>query len=137
MIYPSPFAFSGIIRLLKHPDEHDMSQGQGFGFGLGKMKELTEAIKKAQQVQEGAKKLQEELEQMRIEGQAGGGKVKVTMSGNQEPIDVVISADAMGEGAEVLSDLVLAAVKDAYVNSTATMKEKMEELTGGLNLPGF
>jgi nucleoid-associated protein EbfC len=114
-----------------------MAQGQGFGFGLGKMKELTEAIKKAQQVQEGAKQLQEELEQMRISGESGGGKVKVTMSGNQEPIDVSISEDALGEGAEVLSDLVLAAVKDAYGKSTATMKEKMEELTGGLNLPGF
>jgi nucleoid-associated protein EbfC len=114
-----------------------MAQGQGFGFGLGKMKELTEAIKKAQQVQEGAKQLQEELEQMRIEGEAGGGKVKVTMSGNQEPIDVTISPDALSEGAEVLSDLVFAAVKDAYGKSTATMKEKMEELTGGLNLPGF
>jgi nucleoid-associated protein EbfC len=114
-----------------------MAQGQGFGFGLGKMKELTEAIKKAQQVQEGAKQLQEELEQMRIEGEAGGGKVKVTMSGNQEPLDVSIAEDALGEGAEVLSDLVLAAVKDAYGKSTATMKEKMEELTGGLNLPGF
>ena len=49
-----------------------MSKGQGFGFGLGKMKELSEAFKKAQQVQEGAKKLQEELEQMEIEGEAGG-----------------------------------------------------------------
>jgi nucleoid-associated protein EbfC len=47
-----------------------MSQGQGFGFGLGKMRELTDAIKKAQQVQEGAKRLQEELEQMEIQGEA-------------------------------------------------------------------
>ena len=50
-----------------------MAQGQGFGFGLGKMKELTDAIKKAQQVQEGAKDLQEELENMEIEGIAQGG----------------------------------------------------------------
>ncbi|MEL6555976.1 MAG: YbaB/EbfC family nucleoid-associated protein [Cyanobacteria bacterium J06621_11] len=114
-----------------------MTKGQGFGFGLGKMKELTEAFKKAQQVQEGAKRLQEELEQMQIEGQAGGGMVKVTMSGNQEPRDVVISEEALGEGAEVLSDLVKAAMLDAYNKSTATMREQMEELTGGLNLPGL
>lgn len=114
-----------------------MTKGQGFGFGLGKMKELTEAFKKAQQVQEGAKKLQEELEQMEIEGQAGGGLVKVIMSGNQEPIRIEISPDVLGEGAEVLSDLVLAAMKDAYYKSTNTMRERMEELTGGLNLPGL
>ncbi|HEY9860619.1 MULTISPECIES: YbaB/EbfC family nucleoid-associated protein [Trichocoleus] len=114
-----------------------MSKGQGFGFGLGKMKELTEAFKKAQQVQEGAKQLQEDLEKMEIEGQAGGGMVKVVLSGNQEPRRVEISADVLGEGAEVVSDLVTAAMKDAYNKSTATMREKMEELTGGLNLPGL
>jgi DNA-binding YbaB/EbfC family protein len=114
-----------------------MSQGQGFGFGLGKMKEFADAIKKAQQVQEGAKKLQEELESMEIEGEAGGGMVKVTMSGNQEPLRVTLTADALKEEADVLSDLVLAAMKDSYTKSTATMREKMEELTGGLNLPGL
>jgi len=113
-----------------------MTKGQGFGFGLGKMKELTEAFKKAQQVQEGAKKLQEELEAIELEGQAGGGLVKVYMSGNQEPRRVEISPDVLGEGAEVLSDLVLAAMKEAYQNSTDTMRQRMEELTGGLNLPG-
>ncbi|MGK7891662.1 MAG: YbaB/EbfC family nucleoid-associated protein [Leptolyngbyaceae cyanobacterium] len=114
-----------------------MSKGQGFGFGLGKMKELSEAFKKAQQVQEGAKLLQEELEQMDIEGQAGGGMVKVVLSGNQEPRKVEIAPEVMEEGADVLSDLVTAAMKDAYAKSTQTMRERMEELTGGLNLPGL
>lgn len=115
-----------------------MTKGQGFGgFGLGKMKELTEAFKKAQQVQEGAKKLQEELEVMEVVGEAGGGLVKVILSGNQEPRRVEISPEALGEGAEVLSDLVLAAAKDAYTRSTTIMRERMEELTGGLNLPGL
>ncbi|MBW4458661.1 MAG: YbaB/EbfC family nucleoid-associated protein [Nodosilinea sp. WJT8-NPBG4] len=114
-----------------------MSQGQGFGFGLGKMKELTEAFKKAQQIQEGAKQLQEELEQMEIQGESGGGLVKVTMSGNQEPKGVTIDPEALNEGADVLSDLVATAMKDAYEKSTATMRDRMEVLTGGLNLPGL
>jgi nucleoid-associated protein EbfC len=112
-------------------------QGQGFGFGLGKMKELTEAFKKAQQVQEGAKRLQEELEVMEIEGEAGGGLVKVVLSGNQEPRGVTIAPAALEEGVDVLSDLVTAAMKDAYNKSTATMRERMEALTEGLNLPGM
>ncbi|MGD1907894.1 MAG: YbaB/EbfC family nucleoid-associated protein [Leptolyngbyaceae cyanobacterium] len=114
-----------------------MTKGQGFGFGLGKMKELTEAFKKAQQIQEGAKQLQEELEQMEIEGQAGGSLVTVVMSGNQEPRRVVIAPDALNEGAEMLSDLVTAAMQDAYQKSTETMRERMETLTGGLNLPNL
>ncbi|GAB4329396.1 MAG: YbaB/EbfC family nucleoid-associated protein [Leptolyngbyaceae cyanobacterium] len=114
-----------------------MSQGQGFGFGLGKMKELAEAFKKAQQVQEGAKRLQEELEVMEIEGEAQGGLVKVVLSGNQEPLRVTISPDVLEQGADIVSDLVTVAMKDAYNKSTATMRERMEELTGGLNLPGM
>ncbi|MGF1523358.1 MAG: YbaB/EbfC family nucleoid-associated protein [Leptolyngbyaceae cyanobacterium] len=114
-----------------------MAQGQGFGFGLGKMKELSEAFKKAQKIQEGAKQLQEELEEMEIAGQAGNGLVTVVMSGNQEPRRVVISPEALNEGAEMLSDLVTAAMQDAYQKSTETMRERMEELTGGLNLPNL
>ncbi|MBU6228997.1 MAG: YbaB/EbfC family nucleoid-associated protein [Cyanobacteria bacterium REEB459] len=114
-----------------------MTQGQGFGFGLGKMKELTEAFKKAQQIQEGAKQLQEDLEQMEIVGESGGGLVKVILSGNQEPRSVTIAPEALIEGADVLSDLVTTAMKDAYEKSTATMRDRMEELTGGLSLPGL
>ncbi|MFM7365347.1 MAG: YbaB/EbfC family nucleoid-associated protein [Cuspidothrix sp.] len=112
-------------------------KGQGFGFGLGKMKELAEAFKKAQQVQEGAKRLQEELEQMEILGESGGGLVKVILSGNQEPKRVEIAPSALEEGAEVLSDLITVAMKDAYKKSTETMRERMEDLTSGLELPGF
>jgi nucleoid-associated protein EbfC len=114
-----------------------MTKGQGFGFGLGKMKELADAFKKAQQVQENAKTLQIELEQMEILGEAGGGLVKVVLSGNQEPRRVEISPEAVSEGAEVLSDLVTAAMKDAYNKSTGIMRERMEELTSGLELPGM
>ncbi len=114
-----------------------MTQGKGFGFGLGKMKELADAFKKAQQVQEGAKRLQEELEVMEITGEAGGGLVKVVLSGNQEPRRVEIAPEAVSEGVEVLSDLVTAAMKDAYNKSKATKRERMEELTSGLELPGM
>ncbi len=112
-------------------------QGQGFGFGLGKMKELAAAIQKAQQVQEGAKQLQEDLEQMEIEGEAAGGLVKVVMSGNQEPIRAEITQAAVDKGLEELSKLVAEAMTDAYQKSTETMRERMEDLTGDLNLPGL
>jgi len=111
--------------------------GKGFGFNLGKMKELTDAFKKAQQVQEGAKQLQEELEEMQVEGVAGGGLVKVYMNGNQRPLRTELSPDVLSEGADVVSDLVTSALKDAYEKSTMTMRTKMEDLTSGLNIPGL
>lgn len=114
-----------------------MTQGKGFGLGLGKMKELAEAFKKAQQVQEGAKQLQQELETMQIEGQSEDGLVVVTMSGNQEPLKVDIKEEALSNGSEALSASVTSALKDAYQKSTETMRERMEELTGSFGLPGM
>lgn len=112
-------------------------EGKPFGFGLGKMKELTDAFKKAQEVQEGAKKLQAELDQLEIEGSAGGGLVKVFLSGNQEPRRVEISPDLLNKEADVVAELVTTAMKEAYKQSTSTMRERMESLTGGLNIAGL
>ena len=114
-----------------------MTQGKGFGFGLGKIKELQEAFQKAQQVQEGAKQLQEDLEKMEIQGSSEDGSVTVTMSGNQEPLGIVITPEAYEKGSETLSGLVTEAMKAAYAQSTETMRAKMEDLTSGLNLPGL
>ena len=114
-----------------------MTKGQGFGFGLGKIRELQEAFQKAQQVQVGAQELQKQLEEMEIEGACGGELVKVVMSGNQEPLFVEITPDAMEKGADNLSQLVTEAMKDAYSKSAEMMRTKMEELTSGLNLPGM
>ncbi len=109
----------------------------GFGLGLGKMKELASAFQKAQQVQEGAKKLQEELETMVVEGKSDDGLVTVMLSGNQEPRGVNIAPEAMEKGAEALSALVTEAMTNAYRTSTDTMRSRMEELTAGLQLPGM
>ena len=110
--------------------------GKGFG-PLGKMKELAEAFKKAQEVQQGAQVLQAELEQMEIEGQSEDGLITVVVTGNQEPLNVIIAPDALNQGAEALSASVTMAMKEAYAKSTETMRSRMEELTSGLNLPGM
>ncbi|MBE9204546.1 YbaB/EbfC family nucleoid-associated protein [Synechocystis salina LEGE 06099] len=112
-------------------------KGKGFGFGLGKIKELQEAFQKAQQVQEGAKVLQEELERMEIPGKSADGLVTVLMSGNQEPLSIKIDPSALEKGVEELSASITEAMKAAYAESTETMRSKMEELTSGLNLPGM
>lgn len=114
-----------------------MSEGKGFGFGLGKIKELQEAFKKAQQVQEGAQLLQQELESLEVSASSSDGLVTVTLSGNQEPRDVKIDPAALEQGAEALSASITEALQAAYAQSTETMRGKMEALTSGLNLPGF
>lgn len=110
---------------------------KGFGFGINKMKQFAAALQKAQQMQEDAKKLQEELEQMEIEGYSEAELVKVVMSGNQEPLSVVINPLALEKTPGDLANLVTAAMKDAYAKSKANMEQRMEELTSTLNIPGI
>ncbi|PSF38897.1 YbaB/EbfC family nucleoid-associated protein [Aphanothece hegewaldii CCALA 016] len=114
-----------------------MAEKQGFGFGLNKIKELQAAFQKAQQIQAGAQELQKELEQMRIVGESSDGLVKVYMSGNQEPVGVEISPDAVAQGTEAIQASVTEAMKAAYSKSTEMMRSKMEDLTSGLELPGL
>ena len=109
------------------------------GFGLPNFGQLTEAFKKAQQIQQDAAKLQEELDAMEIEGQSSCGRASVWLSGNQQPLKVRLDPALLAEGAASAEAATLEALRAAYDNSTGTMKERMEELTGGLNLnlPGL
>ena len=99
-------------------------------FGLPNFGQLTEALRKAQQIQKDAQKLQEELEALELEGSSENGKATVWLSGNQEPIRVHIDPSLLKEGQEAAESAILEALKSAYENSTTTMKNKMEDLTG-------
>ena len=109
------------------------------GFGLPNFGQLTEAFKKAQQIQQDAQKLQEELDAMELEGSSADGLASVWLSGNQQPLRVRLSPELLTQGSEAAEAAVLDALKAAYERSTSTTKERMEELTGGLNLnlPGL
>ena len=109
------------------------------GFGLPNFGQLTEAFKKAQQIQQDASKLQEELDAMELEGQSSCGRASVWLSGNQQPLKVRLAPELLAAGEAAAESATLEALKAAYDTSTATMKERMEELTGGLNLnlPGI
>tara|TARA_Y100001968_G_C19395038_1_gene737770 strand:+ start:176 stop:523 length:348 start_codon:yes stop_codon:yes gene_type:complete len=109
------------------------------GFGLPNFGQLTEAFRKAQQIQQNAQKLQEELEAMEIEGKSENKLASVWLSGNQEPIKIELDPKLLDKGQEEIEQSLLEALKSAHQISTSTMKERMEEITGGLklNLPGM
>ena len=81
-------------------------------------------------------KIQEELETLTVEGTAGGGAVKVTMTGKQIVESVTIEPEA-AEEVELLQDMVLAAVNDASNKAQELAAQKMSVVTGGMNIPGF
>ena len=92
-------------------------------------------LKQLQQMQARMQKVQEELSAMTITGSAGGGVVTVTVDGQQTVREVRIEPEALEEGAELLSDLVLAAVNDAMEQSRQRAASEMGQLTAGLGLP--
>ena len=108
-------------------------------FGLPNFGQLTEAFKKAQQIQQNAQKLQEELEVMKIMGTNNDETVKIWLSGNQKPLSVEIDQSLLSEEKKIIETAILDALTAAHETSTSTMKERMEDLTGGfkLNLPGI
>ena len=109
------------------------------GFGLPNFGQLTEAFKKAKEIQQNAQKLQDELESMEIEGKSDDEMIKVWISGNQVPIRVEVNEKISNSNKEQIEKNILEAIKKAHESSTTTMKERMTDLTGGLNLnlPGF
>jgi len=92
-------------------------------------------MKQAQQVQENMRKLQEQFGSMEVEGQSGGGMVKVTMTCRHDVKRVNIDSSLLADDKEMLEDLVAAAINDAARKVEATVQEKMAALTGGLGLP--
>ena len=109
------------------------------GFGLPNFGQLTEAFRKAQQIQQDAQKLQQELEAMELEGQSADGKVSIWLSGNQQPLKVRVDPALLASEPAAVEASVLEALQSAYQVSTSTMRERMDDLTGGLelNLPGL
>ncbi len=101
---------------------------------FGKMGNMGNMLKQAQKMQAQMQKVQEELLQQRIEGNAGGGMVVATVNGQGELVALKISPDvANPDDVEMLEDLVLAAVSDGARKARELMQQKMGQLTGGLS----
>jgi nucleoid-associated protein EbfC len=95
-------------------------------------------MKMIQQMQNRMMKIQQELEEAVVEGSAGGGVVKVEVSGQREMKSIKIDPSAVDpEDVEMLEDLVVAAVTDAMEKAAKLNEEKMSALTGGMKIPGL
>ena len=92
-------------------------------------------MRQAQQMQENMKKAQEELGSIEVEGAAGGGLVKVTMTCRNDVRRVQIDPSLFEEDKDMIEDLVAAACNDALRKAETTSQEKMASITAGLPLP--
>ncbi len=98
--------------------------------GLGNL------MKQAQQMQQNLQKAQEELASMEVTGEAGGGLVKIVMTGRHEARRIQIDDSLVGDDKDMLEDLVAAAINDAVQKVERHSKERLSGLAGGMGLPG-
>ncbi|HTM69456.1 MAG TPA: YbaB/EbfC family nucleoid-associated protein [Luteimonas sp.] len=95
---------------------------------------IAQLMQQAQKMQEDMQRAQEELAQLEVTGNAGGGLVAVTISGRMECRKVRIDPSAASD-LEMLEDLVAAAFNDAVNKANAASQEKMGAATAGIPLP--
>ena len=100
------------------------------------MKDLMGMMKQVGQMQARVQQMQDELAAIEIDGQSGGGLVKVTLTGKGDMKKVHIDPTLMKpDEAEILEDLIVAAVADAKSKLDTQLQAKMQEVAGGLPLP--
>jgi len=105
---------------------------------FGKIGDLGNIMKQAQQMLEDTKKVEESLAEERIEASSGGGMVKVTVTGKGEIVEVKIDPQVVDpEDVEMLEDLIVSAVREALDQATQLKMDKMKEITGGMGIPGL
>ncbi len=95
-------------------------------------------MRQAQQLQKQMAKLQEEIENSKVENSVGGGVVKVVVTGKMVVESIEIDPEVVdSEDVEMLQDLVQSAVNGAIEKAQELASTKMGALTGGLNIPGL
>ena len=92
-------------------------------------------MKQAQQMQE---RLQKQMADARVEGNAGGGMVTVVVNGAKQLQAITIDPEVVSkDDVEMLQDLILAAVNDAQRKADEEMSKTMGGMMGGLKIPGM
>ena len=108
------------------------------GYGGGGTNNIQQLARQAQKIQDDMEAASAELEQKEYQAAAGGGAVKVTVSGKPELVKVDIQPEVVDpEDVEMLADLIMAAANEALRTAAKEKEEKMDAISGGLNIPGM
>tara|TARA_B100001175_G_scaffold309387_1_gene311010 strand:- start:144 stop:467 length:324 start_codon:yes stop_codon:yes gene_type:complete len=102
---------------------------------------MSKILKQAQDMQKKMENVQNELSDLIVEADSGGGMITVKVNGNQEILELNIDQEAQNEEKEVLEDLIISAINKAIALVKSKSQDKMNSVTGGLasglNIPGM
>jgi len=107
-------------------------------FNKGNMSKM---VKQAQQVQKQMENVQNELEDLKITGESGGGLVNATVSGKMEILNLNLKDEILKEEKDLIEDLIISAVNNALTKAQDESQTRMNSATGGMlsgmKLPGM
>ena len=105
---------------------------------FGSLGDLAGIMKQAKQMQSKLKEMQDTMATARFEADSGAGAVSATVTGKLELVGLKINPSVVASGdVEMLEDLVKSAVAAAQRKANEGVKEEMQKMTGGINLPGI
>lgn len=104
----------------------------------GGMNNMQGMMKQMQKMQKEMQKEQEKLKEEQVEGSAGGGMVKVVVSGDKQVLDVEVAEEVVDpDDIDMLQDLIVAATNEAMNKADELTSERLGKHTKGLNIPGM
>ena len=95
---------------------------------------IAQLMQQAQRMQDNLKRVQEDLAEVEVNGQSGGGKIAITLTGKMECRRVRIDPSLLDDG-DMLEDMIAAAFNDAVANANEEARKRTAEATGGMQLP--
>ena len=102
---------------------------------------MAKMLKQAQDVQKKIENVQNELDDLHIYGESGGGLVKATVNGKMELLDISLQADILEEDKDMIEDLIISAVNNALAKAQEESQNRMNSVTGGMmsgmKIPGM
>ncbi|MBT3479561.1 MAG: YbaB/EbfC family nucleoid-associated protein [Candidatus Marinimicrobia bacterium] len=102
---------------------------------------MTKMLKQAQDVQKQIENVQNELDDLHITGESGGGMVTATVNGKMELLDLKLQDEILEEDKDMIEDLIISAVNNAMTKAQEESQSRMNSVTGGMlsgmKIPGM
>ncbi len=102
---------------------------------FGNMAQLMQLLREAPRIKQHVSEIQQRLAEARYTGEAGGGQVRIVVDGKGEPQEITLEPELIKSGdAELIEELVLAAIRDSMQQTRDAAQREMQSLTGGVDL---
>lgn len=100
--------------------------------------DMNKMMRQVQKLQQEMERVQQEIAARTVEASAGGGKVRAVVTGDKQLVELILDPEVVDPSeTEMLQDLVIAAVNQAYREAEEMVARELSKVTGGLGIPGL